>query len=1660
MKALAVFLSLFLVSLFVSCDQDMSADLAEVNLSVSREKALTAVDAGEITEYRYEAIPQFEDRNLVGATGGFVSLSSDISSPVGIGLMSQGTWRFNVQGLNSEGIVIATGTTEQTISRSSDNNVPVHISTDRNIGTGGVSFTFDTDATSASNMGLIVRWRNVDGSSWTTRSSGWTRTMRKDNSEATFSGRIDGLATGFWELHFILTDNGVYIGGESLTVQIVSGKVSTVSGTILPSKQMTVSLSITSPGFIKGTLGSDVTIHKNPTVEKATLKWTNTTGYTVVPDSFVWMVDGEVKSSVTGDTLEYLASESDGYGDHQISVIAIRHVGSGSSSREMEIGSSTVTVSVVRRTATITFNAGEGFLADGTHSTTIVQDPYESPQVPALPERAGYVFGGWYYGDAQAVTANNVVIPSVYRCEGSRTLNARWTVNTFTLRLEYGDDDLRHVTINGTTQTVVPYSKTESINYGNNLSSKVPTAVSRVGYIFKGWYTETNGRGTKVWEPSSWSVSTYTWTEDMTLYAYWIYAPITINFYIDASTSYNSPKNPKTVVIDQPYGALPEPVRQGYIFDGWYTAANGGGTKVNEDDPVRITTGSQNLYAKWTEGNIPVRVINPKKAPSYCSTHGTNDYCVANGTVAIGSIYGSLIPASNPTATGYTFLGWYIQNTNKSVVSGSTVTIQTEHVIEARWQGNSWTASFDSHGGSSCASMTVTYGEPYATASSPLPVPTRTGYLFNGWYTTSSGGTKVYGYYSDQSGSSNNAISSTVSTNSNHTLHAQWSTVTMNLTLNANGGTFSLGGQNGLSSATGTISYGVTYENLYYNGTKTGLPTPTRTGYVFNGWSYTAGGSAVTNSSTNSYTAAHSLIANWTPVSVTLNCYRNWDSSDSTTVDSRTLVYGGSYGSLPSPSRPGYELTGWFTARSAGTEVSASTTVSSTSTISIYAQWSARKINVTLDANGGTMTINGESGLSTAALEVYYGSTYSTGKYKSVTVGLPSAQIIARTGYTFSAWKLASTTVTNSTTVSTSTNAEMYQDHTLTASWAPKSVNVTLNPNGGTMSLSGTNYTTAQTLTGNYDAMYSTLKFGETTVGLPTPTKANYVFAGWYSDEQFTTEIQAGNTIGSETAHTLYARWTNCPVEVTFNWSDSSIIKTLVYNEDTYGPFPDPNKSGYAIEGWYTGANGAGTKISATDLVGTVGGLGSSAHTIYANWVSVTYVYHLDTGDCEHVYWSGADLQSRINSLGTGYIAAPGTFDGNTYAYIRNVSSGGQYTRYSGSTNTSWTQDITQTLSFTANAETVMWSGEFACTNTGTYSESPASHMVCGYHETGKIWNTCPYCNGTGQKWESCWFCDGTGTEWEECGSCNGTGQIEETHWAHVLIDCPVCEGTGSDPEYGGAMGSTNCSACGGRGKVESYQQVTVPVTCPGCNGAGGHDVDCHICSGDGGWYVTCDRYVVETCPVCGGDSIVTRTTTTQGNVTVNVAGTNRISAASGSWSGTVGSQNTVSISFSTATAPSGYPTRVGRTVSPSYTVKDPAYGNAKTILLTTAGSYTSLDSYLTGYWEKGIDLSPSSGKISGGASGTLTKYYRYPGYILRDTYISGVISPNPDQVDVRVTSGAVSVSGSPRTASKNGSSITPTSISWNTGSVTALGSSVVSWGSTEYVTSFSLDAR
>ena len=203
-------------------------------------------------------------------------------------------------------------------------------------------------------------------------------------------------------------------------------------------------------------------------------------------------------------------------------------------------------------------------------------------------------------------------------------------------------------------------------------------------------------------------------------------------------------KNIKKVTYTKSYGTLPEPTREGYGFAGWYTEQVNG----NRIDSSSIldTPEAKTLYAHWNPKSYTVIFDGNNGTPSY-----------SNKTVVYDTNYGTLPTASR---TGYSFLGWYTTASGGTqVTNNTTVKINSTQTLYARWTANTYVVTLLKNDGTSnsAGTVSVTYNSKYGNLASV----SRTGYIFDGWYTSVTGGTKI-------------TSDTIMTTASNHTLYAHW----------------------------------------------------------------------------------------------------------------------------------------------------------------------------------------------------------------------------------------------------------------------------------------------------------------------------------------------------------------------------------------------------------------------------------------------------------------------------------------------------------------------------------------------------------------------------------------------------------------------------------------------------------------------------------------------------------------------------------------------------------------------------------------------------------------------------------------------------------------------------------------------------------------------
>jgi|GEM_PF-3251497 len=175
------------------------------------------------------------------------------------------------------------------------------------------------------------------------------------------------------------------------------------------------------------------------------------------------------------------------------------------------------------------------------------------------------------------------------------------------------------------------------------------------------------------------------------------------------------------------------PTRPGYTFDGYYTEQNGGGTQYYNADMSSAKNWDigtdTTLYAKWIANQYTVTF------DKQYGSGGDDDVLVT---------FDSEMPSvSAPSKVAFSFAGYFSEPYGKGtkyynadMSSARNWEIEGGMTLYAYWDSNpsgTYTVTFDSQGGSAVASQDVAYN---GYASKPIN-PSRSGFSFGGWYTTS-----------------------------------------------------------------------------------------------------------------------------------------------------------------------------------------------------------------------------------------------------------------------------------------------------------------------------------------------------------------------------------------------------------------------------------------------------------------------------------------------------------------------------------------------------------------------------------------------------------------------------------------------------------------------------------------------------------------------------------------------------------------------------------------------------------------------------------------------------------------------------------------------------------------------------------------------------------
>ena len=599
------------------------------------------------------------------------------------------------------------------------------------------------------------------------------------------------------------------------------------------------------------------------------------------------------------------------------------------------------------------------------------------------------------------------------------------------------------------------------------------------------------------------------------------YAPLTLTltanklYTVTLDTAGGDPIRPIQYTVESEAFQLPTPVRTGYIFLGW---TGEGITEAQEIIEIpQGSTGDRTYTANWQVIEYTITLLDMDGA-------GTSEALV----------YTVEQPVTLPTPTreGYAFLGWTV---NSDMAPQLTVVLPQGSIgnrtYTANWELTGYTITMDLNGGSGETALLYTViDDEFA-----LPTPTRNGYEFVGW--TGEGITMPQTSVKIPKGSTGNKAYT-----------ANWQVIKYTII------TLLEGGNAGSSGA-----YVYTVEETFT------LPTPTRKGYTFLGWT----GEGITTPQPNvtipkGSTGDKRYIENW----VLTGYYITMDLNGGSGKEKVIYTITDEDFELPTPTRNGYEFVGWTGEGITTPQTSVIIPKGSTGNKAYTANWQVIEYTITLDTNGGPVV---------SPIKYTVEDTFT----------LP---YILRPGYEFAGWTLDGSGMLPSTPliIYPGTTGDLHYK----AEWRLAEYTITMDLNGGS---------------GQEKVVYT---ITDEDFELPTPTRNGYEFVGWTGERITTPQTSVKIPKGSTGNKAYTANWKVIRYTITLVTNGGAVIASIRYTvEDSVTlPIP-PERPGYEFAGWVLDGSG---QFPSTPMIIPEGSTGDRIYE--AEWrvatYTITYVSH------------------------------------------------------------------------------------------------------------------------------------------------------------------------------------------------------------------------------------------------------------------------------------------------------------------------------------------------------------------------------------------------------------------------------------------------------------------
>jgi uncharacterized repeat protein (TIGR02543 family) len=740
------------------------------------------------------------------------------------------------------------------------------------------------------------------------------------------------------------------------------------------------------------------------------------------------------------------------------------------------------------------------------------------------------------------------------------------------------------VTFDANDGSQTPATSTQGIPSGT-ATSLTANSFTRTGYTFAGWAT--SRVGTVAYADQA----PITAASATTLYAKWTLNTYTVTLQSGADGTGNNQTLTKTygqdLTLPNSSAANGYFTRTGHTVTGWATAD--GGAQAYALGGTFTTDSATTLYPVWTADTYTV-TYDANGATG--TPQRASDSFTYGGSAITLPLVGSMVKA------GFTFDGWSA-TVNGAKISG-TYTPTGSVTLYARWIAGSYTLVYE-YNGADGANSTVSDSFTTGATAVTLPVPTKTGYNFAGWYRLS-----------NLSGS---AIGSTYSPTSNQTIYAKWAAIAYSVVYNAD---IVVGGIT-YSPNSGTVPTDADTYNIGQNApVKTNSGNLVRTGYTFGGWVTNLDGTGTALNSGQTVTIGSSnvqLYPKWNPVTYTITYNKN-GSTGSLARSSDTYTTGDPSLTLPGAgtmTKIGYNFAGWATSP---TGAALPATYSTTTDITLYAKWTIKSISFTYAR--GTADGLSLSGYTFTNFPASSAANYGT----SITLGAPDDELDtdanAGPDFKFFGWSDGTSVFPAGQNIVLGEASP-----TFTAQWV-KVFAVRYALAGGTPAGSESNVDSQCLGTDN------TCTNGQTITLNDEPTRAGYTFDGWLNQAGNLTHAAATSTMITATNYLFYAQWTAIDYNFSFNSNGGSQNHAaLTKNIGQLVTMPNPgSKAHHTFAGWSDGTNTFGT--------GTTYTVGTQSVQFEAIWTPNVYTVSYD--------WQGAvgTVVPAVNyTYGSGSMTLP-----------------------------------------------------------------------------------------------------------------------------------------------------------------------------------------------------------------------------------------------------------------------------------------------------------------------------------------------------------------------------------------------------------------------------------